>query len=67
MVVGVIGCMAQRLGDKLLEHKAVNIVCGPAQIPQITKLVTEALREKKKSVAVTAQIRQASRKTNAEV
>jgi len=26
MVVCVIGCMAQRLGDKLLEHKAVNIV-----------------------------------------
>jgi tRNA-2-methylthio-N6-dimethylallyladenosine synthase len=60
MVVGVIGCMAQRLGDKLFEHKAVNIVCGPAQIPQITELVTEALREKKKSVAVTAKIRQAA-------
>jgi tRNA-2-methylthio-N6-dimethylallyladenosine synthase len=60
MVVGVIGCMAQRLGDKLFEHKAVNIVCGPTQIPQITKLVTEALREKKKSLAVTAKIRQAT-------
>jgi len=60
MVVGVIGCMAQRLGDKLLEHKAVNIVCGPAQIPQIPNLVAEALREKKKTVAVTAQIQQAA-------
>jgi tRNA-2-methylthio-N6-dimethylallyladenosine synthase len=60
MVVCVIGCMAQRLGDKLLEHKAVNIVCGPAQIPQIATLVSKALREKKKSVAVTAQIRQAT-------
>ena len=58
MVVGVIGCMAQRLGDKLLEHKAVNIVCGPAQIPQIATLVSKALREKKKTVAVTAKIRQ---------
>jgi tRNA-2-methylthio-N6-dimethylallyladenosine synthase len=62
MVVGVIGCMAQRLGDRLLEHKAVNIVCGPAQIPQITKVVTEALREKKKTVSVTAKIRQAAEK-----
>ena len=60
MVVGVIGCMAQRLGNKLLEHKAVNIVCGPAQIPQIATLVTEALREKKKTLAVTAKIRQAT-------
>jgi tRNA-2-methylthio-N6-dimethylallyladenosine synthase len=58
MVVGVIGCMAQRLGDKLFEHKAVNIVCGPAQIPQIATLVSKALREKKKTVAVTAKIRQ---------
>ena len=58
MVVGVIGCMAQRLSDKLLEHKAVNIVCGPAQIPQIATLVSKALREKKKTVAVTAKIRQ---------
>ena len=58
MVVCVIGCMAQRLGDKLLEHKAVNIVCGPAQIPQIATLVSKALREKKKTVAVTAKIRQ---------
>jgi len=58
MVVCVIGCMAQRLGDKLLEHKVVNIVCGPAQMPQIATLVTEALRERKKTVAVTAKIRQ---------
>jgi len=35
MVVCVIGCMAQRLGDKLLEHKVVNIVCGPALRPSI--------------------------------
>ena len=48
MVVGVIGCMAQRLGDKLLEHEAVNIVCGPAQIPQIAKLVNDALNSKKR-------------------
>ena len=60
MVVGVIGCMAQRLGDKLLEHKAVNIVCGPGQISQMAKLVTDALQERKKIVAVTTKIRQAS-------
>jgi tRNA-2-methylthio-N6-dimethylallyladenosine synthase len=57
LVVGVIGCMAQRLGDKLLEHEAVNIVCGPAEIPQIKQLITRALNEKKKSLAVTEKIR----------
>ena len=57
LVVGVIGCMAQRLGDKLLEHEAVNLVCGPAEIPQITQLITKALEEKTKSLAVTEKIR----------
>jgi tRNA-2-methylthio-N6-dimethylallyladenosine synthase len=57
MVVGVVGCMAQRLGDKLLEHEAVNIVCGPAQIPQISRLLTEALQERKEVSAVTERIR----------
>jgi tRNA-2-methylthio-N6-dimethylallyladenosine synthase len=57
LIVGVIGCMAQRLGDKLLEHEAVNIVCGPAQIPQIADLITEAIARNKKELAVTKQIR----------
>jgi len=57
LVVGVIGCMAQRLGDKLLEHEAVNIVCGPAEIPQISELIANALQEGKKSLAVTEKIR----------
>jgi tRNA-2-methylthio-N6-dimethylallyladenosine synthase len=70
MVVAVIGCMAQRLGDKLLEHEAVNIVCGPAQIPQLAGLIREAMarmargdtgNEKEgrpKQVAVSERIRQ---------
>jgi tRNA-2-methylthio-N6-dimethylallyladenosine synthase len=58
IVVGVIGCMAQRLGAELLEDKTVDIVCGPAQIPQITELITKALQEKKRTLAVTGKIRQ---------
>jgi tRNA-2-methylthio-N6-dimethylallyladenosine synthase len=58
LIVGVIGCMAQRLGEKLLEHEAVDIVCGPTQIPQINQLITQALQEKKKALAVTEKIRQ---------
>jgi len=57
IVVGVIGCMAQRLGEKLLEHEAVNLVCGPAEIPKIKQLITDVLNEKKKSLAVTEKIR----------
>ncbi|MCK5472804.1 MAG: tRNA (N6-isopentenyl adenosine(37)-C2)-methylthiotransferase MiaB, partial [Planctomycetes bacterium] len=57
MLVGVIGCMAQRLGEELFEHKAVDIVCGPAQIPKIVELVTQAMSGKTKQLAVTEKIR----------
>jgi len=57
IIVGVIGCMAQRLGAELLEHKAVDIVCGPAQLPQIAELVKKALNKKKKTLAITEKIR----------
>ncbi|MDD5064573.1 MAG: tRNA (N6-isopentenyl adenosine(37)-C2)-methylthiotransferase MiaB [Phycisphaerae bacterium] len=60
LVVGVIGCMAQRMGAELLEDKTVDIVCGPAQIPQITELVTKALQEKKRTISITEKIRQTS-------
>jgi tRNA-2-methylthio-N6-dimethylallyladenosine synthase len=56
LVVGIIGCMAQRLGSKLLEHEAVNIVCGPAQIPKIADLVNQALQDRHKALAVTREI-----------
>ena len=58
MVVGVIGCMAQRLGDKLLEHEAVNIVCGPTQIPQIADLLKQAFEKNEKRLAITEKILQ---------
>ena len=57
MVVAIFGCMAQRLGEKLLENEVVNIVCGPTQIPKIAELVSEAVNQKKKELAVTEQIR----------
>ena len=58
LVVGVIGCMAQRLGDELFDTRTVDIVCGPAQIPQIPTLIKQALEEKKKLLSVTEEIRQ---------
>ena len=56
LVVAVIGCMAQRLGEKLLEHEAVNIVCGPTQIPHIANLLKQALEKNEKHLAVTEKI-----------
>jgi tRNA-2-methylthio-N6-dimethylallyladenosine synthase len=58
LVVAVIGCMAQRLGKKLLEHEVVGIVCGPAQIPQLASLLERALACREKRLAVTERIRQ---------
>ena len=60
LIVGVIGCMAQRLGSALLEHEAVDIVCGPAQIPQIVDVVNEALGGNRKTLAITEKIRKAN-------
>ena len=65
LVVGVIGCMAQRLGAELLDHDAVDIVCGPAQIPQIPDLVKRALEDKTKLLSVTENIRQKTAATAA--
>ncbi|UCC23200.1 MAG: tRNA (N6-isopentenyl adenosine(37)-C2)-methylthiotransferase MiaB [Planctomycetota bacterium] len=58
VVVAVIGCMAQRLGPELLDDNTVDIVCGPAQIPQIPQIVTSALNEKHKLLSIKDSIRQ---------
>lgn len=55
----VFGCMAQRLGDKLLEHPAVNLVVGPSQIPQIPALIEDLLdKHGDAKVIVTEKVRQ---------
>ncbi|MBN1457541.1 MAG: tRNA (N6-isopentenyl adenosine(37)-C2)-methylthiotransferase MiaB [Sedimentisphaerales bacterium] len=62
LIVGVIGCMAQRLGTELLEHEAVDIVAGPAQIAQIPELIRKTLLNKSKSISITEKIRTAKTK-----
>lgn len=57
MIVAVIGCMAQRLGAALLEHDAVNVVCGPGQVPQLVQLIDEASAQNTKRLAVVGAIR----------
>ena len=57
VVVGVIGCMAQRLGDSLLQNEEVDIVCGPGQIPQLLEMVQKAINGEKKQLNVSSNIR----------
>lgn len=57
IVVAVFGCMAQRLNTQLLEHEAVNIVCGPAQIPKLPLMVTNAIEKRQNCIAVSENIR----------
>jgi tRNA-2-methylthio-N6-dimethylallyladenosine synthase len=64
LVVAVMGCMAQRLGDELLAHDAVSIVCGPTQIPRLADLIAEALDHHTKQLAVTAEVRREEKDLN---
>ena len=43
LVVGVIGCMAERLKEKLLDHPVVDLVAGPDAYRDLPRLL-EALR-----------------------
>ncbi|MCF7954160.1 MAG: tRNA (N6-isopentenyl adenosine(37)-C2)-methylthiotransferase MiaB [Phycisphaerae bacterium] len=63
LIVGVIGCMAQRLGEELLDHPAVDLVAGPANIAQIPEMLDEVLKSKNKSIAVTEKIRRKNPQT----
>jgi tRNA-2-methylthio-N6-dimethylallyladenosine synthase len=43
LLVGVIGCMAERVGDKFLEHGAVDLVAGPDAYRDLPYLVDKAV------------------------
>ena len=58
LLVAVIGCMAQRLGDELLLHEVVDIVAGPAQLHEVPALIEQATADHDKHLAVTDKIRQ---------
>ncbi len=57
LIVGVIGCMAQRLGSELFEHETVDIVAGPAQIAQIPDLIEQTINDHAKTISITDKIR----------
>ena len=39
IIVGILGCMAERLKNELLEHPAVDVVAGPDSYRDIAKLI----------------------------
>jgi len=43
LIIGILGCMAERLKDELLSHPAVDLVAGPdsyRDLPQLLKLIS---------------------------
>ncbi len=47
LVVGVLGCMAERVGNHFLEHKAVDLVAGPDAYRDLPFLIDKAERGEK--------------------
>jgi tRNA-2-methylthio-N6-dimethylallyladenosine synthase len=51
LIIGILGCMAERLKEKLLnEEKIVDIVAGPDSYRDLPKLVLNVIENKEKSV-----------------
>ncbi|MDD3858981.1 MAG: tRNA (N6-isopentenyl adenosine(37)-C2)-methylthiotransferase MiaB [Bacteroidales bacterium] len=47
IVVGIIGCMAQRIGVKMLEHPVVDFVAGPDAYRDLPELINNSYLNKK--------------------
>ena len=58
LLVAVIGCMAQRLGDELLAHEVVDVVAGPAQLHEVPALIERATADHDKHLSISEKIRQ---------
>ena len=53
LVVGVLGCMAQRMGAELMQrHSGLDIVCGPGQLGKLPELIQSAYDGAAGTVAV---------------
>jgi len=53
MILAVIGCLAQRLGQELLRcHGEVDIVCGPGRLHQLAAMIEEALAHRRQLIAL---------------
>lgn len=57
IITAVVGCMAQRLAENLLDHPAVDIVVGPSQIYMLPQILEETINDGKKRILVSDKIR----------
>lgn len=57
LLVAVIGCMAQRMGEELLKHDTVDIVAGPGQLAEVPSLIDQVLERRENHIAITEHIR----------
>lgn len=53
MLIGIIGCMAERDGDAILsECEHVDLLCGPNQLARVPELIQAVLAERQRPVAL---------------
>lgn len=54
MIIGVIGCMAERDGDNVLARcEQVDLLCGPGQLARIPELLSEVIEHHRRPTALT--------------
>ncbi|MGD9929167.1 MAG: tRNA (N6-isopentenyl adenosine(37)-C2)-methylthiotransferase MiaB [Mangrovibacterium sp.] len=51
LIIGILGCMAERVGDKFLDHEAVDLVAGPDAYRDLPFLMDKA-RDKEGAINV---------------
>ena len=49
VIIGIVGCMAERLKDKLLDTHKVDLVAGPDSYRTLPKLLSKSLRTTRQS------------------
>ena len=55
LVVGILGCMAERLKEELLEHEGVDIVAGPDSYRELPKLLVSLSGDNKQINVILSQ------------
>jgi tRNA-2-methylthio-N6-dimethylallyladenosine synthase len=59
LVVGVLGCMAERDGEKLMDRMpVVDILCGPGELDKLPSLLDNAVRTRRSLAHELAQARE---------
>lgn len=60
-IVAVIGCMAERDGERLLERAPmVDILCGPSELHRLPALIADVQTRRKRAVALSGRLRDLS-------